>query len=1273
MTAAPVAYWALSTSTVVHAQTPDLAASMKARGLTPQAGQSTSRVTTPRLADLGPLTSSPDGVRTPSTGDPNAPSVAMPALAVNIDGLSNATNGALSAPVAYWPDAIGDVGPSHYVQATNFAVQVFNKNGTAATSPVSLLSFMSNCPGTQPGKPIVQYDPLADRWLIGEITTYTYGVLQYQYLCLALSTTPDPTGNFNSNAILLSSLWTSGKPTLGVWRDGYYVSVTQYSDIYGSQAAGSGVYAIDRENLLWGDGTARYVYFDLSLSAYPEGLNHLMPSDVDGLTPPPTGSPATFAFLQTLDQGAPADGIRLFEFVPDFGRPYLSTFGETYTSAEAPLAINVVPTTNPPGSGDIEQPLPNGVGGTNALLESHTGVLSSRLQYRNSGSVESLVLAFTEAAYPSGAPGTFKAGVRYAQLTRGIGDSRYAVLEDGQRGEYVLNRWIPSAAADRAGNIAVSYSVTNAATYPGLRYSGRLSTDAPGSLGQGESTVVAGSGVQRVYTPWGEATSMTVDPIDGCTFWFTGPYYTQASQNSSAVGWLSRIGSFKFSQCIAASVGTLAGEVFNSTTPSYKLDNVRVLLSNGLESFTVGNGTYQRRLPAGTYTATVSRYGGYRTKVVTNVVITGGATTTLNIGLDPGPSLVANGATLLAEEISNGTVDPGEMVDLLLSISNFGSGPTSNLTATLLPMGGVVDIQSGNPTYGVLNNGGSSAQQVVFRADPRLACGTSMTVTLLVADGATSLGTLSYTVPMQNTTAVAQTQSFDGVTAPALPTAWIPVNDAGTAPAWVTTTNTPAAGANAVYANNPNTVSDRSLWSELFLPPSAARLTFRNKFDLETTSDGGLLEISIANGAWQDIIAAGGSWVEGGYTNALSWNATNPAVGRRAWTGNSVNNTYQQTTVQLPEAAIGKYVRFRFRIVTDGAGSGGLGWWIDSVQLVQSQCAQFANNLLRNHGFDDVNGSSFKWLKYSLPDASAMPWDVTGGVFRFYRATGGTQAVVFQESGLSLPADQSIYASFDLGNSMNVRRRISVLIHDSNFSDLTVCTFWLEPNQPLTTYQIVAASTKAWTNASLSFYAASSGQSGGGYYLLDNVLFRPVFRPYLAPRVTQCIDPNRSATAGATSGNLLTNGDFSAGSLAPWGLFGNIASQVSGGVFEFFKQPGTPAGVILQATNAGVANDQFLKVSFQLGNSSSVRQRVTVLLHDGNFADLAACTFWLPPLAPLSNHSMKAYATQAWTNATLSVYPATAGSAPTNQWLRLDNVTLVKDASAATGTDCVGI
>lgn len=47
---------------------------------------------------------------------------------------------------------------------------------------------------------------------------------------------------------------------------------------------------------------------------------------------------------------------------------------------------------------------------------------------------------------------------------------------------------------------------------------------------------------------------------------------------------------------------------------------------------------------------------------------------------------------------------------------------------------------------------------------------------------------------------------------------------------------------------------------------------------------------------------------------------------------------------------------------------------------------------------------------------------------------------------------------------------------------------------------------------------------------------------------------------------------------------------------------------------------------------------------------------------------MRAYATKAWANATLSVYPATVGP---DQWIRLDNVMLQRTpATAIVGVEC---
>ena len=119
-------------------------------------------------------------------------------------------------------------------------------------------------------------------------------------------------------------------------------------------------------------------------------------------------------------------------------------------------------------------------------------------------------------------------------------------------------------------------------------------------------------------------------------------------------------------------------------------------------------------------------------------------------------------------------------------------------------------------------------------------------------------------------------------------------------------------------------------------------------------------------------------------------------------------------------------------------------------------------NLVRNGSF----GSGMtNWQTYATPDLSYVQSDVTSGVFRFNRLSpppnSSNQAVVFQETGMALPAGAPIQARFDLGNSSSVRKRISVLLLESDFSDLHVCTFWVPPNAPLATYRMRSHTTKA--------------------------------------------------------------------------------------------------------------------------------------------------------------------------------------------------------------------
>jgi hypothetical protein len=210
--------------------------------------------------------------------------------------------------------------------------------------------------------------------------------------------------------------------------------------------------------------------------------------------------------------------------------------------------------------------------------------------------------------------------------------------------------------------------------------------------------------------------------------------------------------------------------------------------------------------------------------------------------------------------------------------------------------------------------------------------------------------------------------------------------------------------------------------------------------------------------------------------------------------------------------------------------------------------------------------------------------------------------------------------------------------------------------------------TRAWANATVSLYAASPNAPGNttGFYQIDNVTLQ--YAPAGSATATTCDDPVApAAPSGSAVADVIVNGSFT-GTLAPWTTFGQIQGQLAGGVFEFVKLAGSPAGVVLQPTGHAIAANQILTSTLQLGNSSGVRKRVTVILHDNDFSDLAACTFWLPPGQPLTTYRVRTYATDAWTNATLSVYPATVGA---EQWIQLDNATLAgTPAASIVGTEC---
>jgi hypothetical protein len=179
------------------------------------------------------------------------------------------------------------------------------------------------------------------------------------------------------------------------------------------------------------------------------------------------------------------------------------------------------------------------------------------------------------------------------------------------------------------------------------------------------------------------------------------------------------------------------------------------------------------------------------------------------------------------------------------------------------------------------------------------------------------------------------TENFDGVTPPNLPASWTAANATGSAPLWVTTTTSSDSAPNNVFVGDMGDVnSDKRLDSPpISIASTTAVLTFRNNYvlvGLAGGGDAGVLEISINGGAFQDILAAGGSFVGGGYNLTLA-GGTNPLlVGRMVWAGDS--GGYITTTVNLPAAAAGTNIVLRFRMAADD-NAPSPGWHIDSIAI----------------------------------------------------------------------------------------------------------------------------------------------------------------------------------------------------------------------------------------------------------------------------------------------------------------------------------------------------
>ncbi len=435
--------------------------------------------------------------------------------ALNFEGIGNLDN-------VYPPDATGDVGPNNYVQWVNLHFQIFDKTGKSLLGPYPgsrlWAGFGAPCESENIGDVQVLYDSLADRWVMAQFTGMVLSTFSPPYgECIAVSTGPDPTGAYYRYFFQFSTTVFYDYPKLGLWPDGYYLTANRFTTSNETYQGPSAI-ALDRTAMLNG-AVASFQEFQI-----PNSYGTLLPVNLDGSTSPPAGEPAFFADLGT-------NQLDLWKFHVAWGTPAKSTFTGPVGLVTAPFNQLCPATRN-----CISQP------GTTIGLDGVGDRLMQRLNYRNFGSYEALVVSHNVDAASAGSE--VLAGVRWYEIRDPNGSP--LIYQQGTFAPDTNGRWMGSIAMDKVGNIALAYSVASSTAYPGIRFIGRQASDPLGLLSLGETTIIAGSGYQNgPASRWGDYSNLVLDPVDNCTFWYTTEYVPA----NGVASWKTHIASFKLPSC----------------------------------------------------------------------------------------------------------------------------------------------------------------------------------------------------------------------------------------------------------------------------------------------------------------------------------------------------------------------------------------------------------------------------------------------------------------------------------------------------------------------------------------------------------------------------------------------------------------------------------------------------------------------------------------------------------------------------------------------------
>ena len=586
----------------------------------------------------------------------NSPSLQTPNFGLEFDGLGFGDKFFCNCMP---PDNDGAPGTTQYVQYINIFYAVYDKSGNMTLGPLAGNSFWSgftgSCQTDNSGDPIVRFDAAAQRWVVSQFAINSSAP---DFECVAVSKTADATGAYNRYAFSFNNF--PDYPKMGVWPDAYYFTFNNFNAA-GTAYVGANVCAADRTAMLAGN-TAKIVCFQQNSSQFG-----MLPADLDGSTPPAAGTPN---FIMELDPNT-STNLDLFKFHVDFNQTSNSTF-------TGPTLIPVASFTPLCNNFQRGRCVPQPTAGSDKL-ESLGDRLMYRLVYRNFGDHSVLLTTHSIVAGSSG-------GVRWYEIRNP--ETTPTVFQSGTFAPDSQYRWIPAIAMDSNQDIAIGYSRsgTGSGQFPSLVYAGRTPSDALGTM-EAEVTLKAGLGSQTGGGDrWGDYSSLTIDPTDDCTFWFTQEYQKQ----NGGFDWSTAVGTFSFPGC-------------SGGTPNFTL-------SANPSTVSVAQGA------TATSTITVTPVNGFTGSVTLSA---SGLPSGVTAAFNPNPTTATSTLTFTASAtaaLGTSTVTvtgvSGSLTQtttISLTVTQTGGGPAVTLVPTSLTWGKVLVGVTKGPKTVTLTNTGTSA------------------------------------------------------------------------------------------------------------------------------------------------------------------------------------------------------------------------------------------------------------------------------------------------------------------------------------------------------------------------------------------------------------------------------------------------------------------------------------------------------------------------------------------------------------------------------------